>query len=47
MNNTQIESSSEHLPPVASAPDMTGSQPVEQKLELYEDIFKHQQEQIN
>lgn len=47
MNNTQIESSSEHLPAVTSTPDETESQPVEQKLELYEDIFKHQQEQID
>ncbi len=47
MNNTQIESSAEQVPSASSSLDLTESQQPEQKLELYEDIFKHQQEQID
>ncbi|WP_019508784.1 HPP family protein [Pleurocapsa sp. PCC 7319] len=47
MNNTQIENSAEQGPSVPDATDLIESHQVEQKLELYEDIFKHQQEQID
>ena len=47
MNNTQIENSAEQSPSAPATSDLIESQQVEQKLELYENIFKHQQEQIN
>lgn len=47
MNNTQIENFAEPVPSGSTSPDLTESQEAEQKLEIYEDIFKHQQEQID